>query len=152
MKAAKKIIGSTDLISLPEMGISIIPCKIDTGAATSSMHCRKLRVVEKEGQQYVCFRLDHPKLKGLGLDLKKEYRFLKFKEREVRSSNGIANLRYSIKTKVSLFNTTYTVEFTLTDREKMNFPILLGKRFLRNNFLVDVAQDDLNAELIKSQE
>jgi glutathione synthase/RimK-type ligase-like ATP-grasp enzyme len=37
----------------------------------------------------------------------------------------------------------FRVHFTLADRSRSNFPILLGKRFLNKKFLVDVSQNHL---------
>lgn len=140
-KAEKVVIGSTDRISLPEFELSDIPCKIDTGAYTSSLHCSQVKILEKNDETFLVFKLYD---KRFGLQNKKEFRFKEFKERKVRSSNGELDYRYSINTEVRIFNKKIKTEFTLSYREKMKFPILLGKRFLKNRFLVDVSQDELS--------
>ncbi len=140
-KSEKIIVGSTDRISLPEFELTDIPCKIDTGAYTSSLHCSQVKILEKNDETFLVFKLYD---KRFGLQNRKEFRFKEFKERKVRSSNGELDYRYSINTEVCIFNKKIKTEFTLSYREKMKFPILLGKRFLKNRFLVDVSKDELS--------
>lgn len=141
MAKKKKIIGATDRIDLPEFNLENVACKIDTGAATSTLHCRDVHLLEKDGTEYLCFRLYDPRFKIYD---RQQYRFSQFRVRRVRSSNGLLDERYSIKTTVNLYQRKIKTEFTLSFREKMKFPILLGKRFLRNRYLVDVSQNNLN--------
>lgn len=149
MKREIRIIGSVDKLDLPVFGIEDLDCKIDTGADTSSLHCSKVRLVEKDGKEYLKFRVldnKHP------LFSKVDHLVGDFKEKTVRSSNGESETRYAIRTKAVLFGRLETITFTLTDRGKMKFPVLLGKRFLKNKFLVDVAKKDVSFDLKKSSE
>ena len=143
MKTDKKkiIIGATDYLALPEFDIGSIACKIDSGAYTSTLHCSRVRIIEKDDQSILCFKLYDPKF---GVTTKKEFRYTEFKERKVRSSNGEIDYRYSIYTTVVIFGKKIKTEFTLSFREKMKFPILLGRKFLKNRFIVDVSHKDLS--------
>lgn len=141
----KLTIGYTDHLELPEFSVERIPCKIDTGAYTSTLHCSNVKVIEERGKSTLCFRLYDPKF---GINTKKEFRFSEFKERKVRSSNGQVESRYSIITTAILFQTRYKIEFTLSFRDNMRFPILLGRRFLRKRFIVDVSKKDLSSNLV----
>lgn len=143
-KHGKKLIGSTDVIDLPEFGLENIECKIDTGAATSSLHCRDLQLRRENGEEVLHFRLYDPEFNILSKEL---YRFSEFKIRRVRSSNGQTEKRYTIKTPVEIMGRKIKTEFTLSFREKMRYPVLLGKRFLKNRFIVDVSLDHLNLKL-----
>ena len=67
----------------------------------------------------------------------------KFTQREVKNSFGEAELRYIIRTTIKLFNRKIRAEFSLSDREKLRFPVLLGRKILRNRFLIDVTRKDL---------
>ncbi len=140
----KKLIGSTDRIDLPELKLQDVACKIDTGAATSTLHCREIWLEEEEGEKVLCFNLYEPQFQ---IYSKENYCFSQFRLRKVRSSNGMMEQRYSIHTVVHLMNRKIRTEFTLSSREKMRFPILLGKRFLKNRFVVDVSLDHLNYDL-----
>ena len=143
-KYQKITIGYIDHLELPEFGINRIPCKIDTGAYTSTLHCSDVQLKQENGQTFLCFRLYDPKF---GITNKSEFRFSEYQERKVRSSNGEVESRYSIKTIAVLFGRKYRIEFTLSFRDKMKFPILLGRRFLRKRFIVDVSKKDLSANL-----
>lgn len=103
-------------------------------------------MLKKEGKNFLCFRLYDPKF---GISTRKEFRFSDYQERKVRSSNGQVESRYAITTRVVLFKRSYKIEFTLSYRDKMRFPILLGRRFLRNRFIVDVSKKDLSANAKK---
>lgn len=148
MKTEKQkiTIGATDYLTLPDFGIDEIACKIDTGAYTSTLHCSKVRLVEKDDETILCFKLFDPKF---GISTRKEFRYKEYKERKVRSSNGTLEYRYSIYTTVVIFGKKIKTEFTLSFREKMKFPILLGRRFLKNRFIVDVTKKDLSHNQIK---
>lgn len=135
------IIGTTDFLDLPDFDIKDLGCKIDTGAETSALHCHRVHLIEKNGEEWVEFKLldkKHPEYKNRWL--KKRLH----KTREIKNSFGNTETRFTIKSKVVLFNRSFTIEFSLADREKMKFPILIGKGFLKNKFLVDVSQKNLS--------
>lgn len=137
----KKIIGHIDKIDLPDLGIEDVECKIDTGADTSSIHCTRVRVVEKDGTEVLTFKVldkHHPLFKD------QVFTVSDFKERNIKSSNGISESRFVIRTKIVAFGKKFNAQFTLRDREKMKFPVLLGKRFLKQRFLVDVTEENLS--------
>lgn len=136
-----RIIGSTDHIDLPGFGIYDLPCKIDTGAQTSSIHCERFKIVEKDGVEYLTFKLLDKRFKSVE---RKTFRFSEFKEKKIRSSFGDTEFRYAVKSTVILFGKEYNITFTLSNRGSMQYPVLIGKRFLKNKFLVDVAQHDLS--------
>ncbi len=135
------VIGQQDRVDLPSFGLEDVPCKTDTGAKTNSIHCQKVKIVEKGGTELLSFVLldpSHPEYSHT------EFRTSEFKERKIKNSFGESEYRYVINTTVRLFGREYQTEFTLSDRESMKFPILLGARFLRRRFLVDVSRKDLS--------
>ncbi len=141
MQKALTIIGTHDKIDLPELEIFDLECKIDTGAFTSTIHCNHVKVVEKNGKQALEFCvLDkwHPQYNNV------VHTAYDFKEKKVKSSNGLSESRFVVKTKAVLFGLVYPITFTLSNRRKMRFPVLLGKKFLKNRFLVDVTKKDLS--------
>lgn len=129
----KKIIGRTDKVDLPVFDLENVHAKIDTGATWSSLHCKH---VKQEGNT-VKFKIktDH----GY-----KEFWADDWFKCTIRSSNGKAERRYIIKTKLQIFGKIYIVSFSLTDRSKMKYPILIGRKFLKSKYVVDVAQKDLS--------
>ncbi len=131
-----QILGRSDRVDLPGLGLENIHAKIDTGAYTSSLHCSSAKVVN--GQlAFVLLDEEHPEFTGM------KFKMSKFTQREVRNSSGEAELRYIIRTTIKLFNRKIRAEFSLSDREKLRFPVLLGRKILRNRFLIDVTKKDL---------
>jgi len=140
---AKRTIGRVDKIDFLEFDLQQIACKIDTGAATSSIHCQHVHIVEEKGKKKLAFSLldkEHPNYDN------KVYFTDNFSEKKVKSSTGHSELRFVIETKVVLFGETYTTQFTLADREQMRYPVLIGRKLLRGNFIVDVARTNLSAK------
>ena len=67
---------------------------------------------------------------------------------DVKSSNGHVENRYKIKTDVVFFGKTYVINLTLSTRDDMKYPVLIGRQFLKKKFLVDV---DLENQSFKHQ-
>lgn len=135
------LIGITDRIDIPEADIVALPCKIDTGADSSAIHCERVKIKEIKGQEYLSFRLldkKHPLYNG------KEFITANFKEKKIKSSFGDYEFRYQVKLRISLFGQSFNSVFNLSNRKEMKYPVLLGRRFLKNRFLVDVSQRDLS--------
>lgn len=135
----KKIIGSIDKVDLPDFGVENIPAKIDTGASRSSLHCRGIKT--ESGMLFFKVMTDS----GY-----KEFSTKDWSQKRIRSSNGKAEVRFIIKTKLKVFSKKYVASFSLTDRSKMKYPLLIGKAFLKNRFIVDVAEKNLSYQF-KSQ-
>lgn len=133
----KLLIGRTDYAAFPELGIKKIKVKIDTGAYTSTLHCSKA-VRTTKGRLKVVFQKDFKGLKD------KTMYFEEYTSKRVRSSNGKSQLRYLIKTKIQFFAKEFDIYLTLSSREKMRTPVLLGRKFLKGKFLVDPAQKNLS--------
>ena len=133
----QKIIGRKDIADFPEIGLHDVKIKTDTGAYTSSMHCHKIELINDELH---CEFLDpdHDQY------VPKKHVFSTYDKRNVKSSNGIIEVRFSIKTKIKLFNKIYSIELTLTDRKEMKNPVLLGRKFLSKKFLVDSSQKNIS--------
>lgn len=137
----KKIIGTTDRIDFSDFGFENVKCKIDTGAMTSSIHCHEVRRQRDDQGEYITFKVldpSHPQFRNRSVKVRD------FVERKIRNSFGHSEYRYVVRTRVTLFGKTFISEFSLADREKMKYPVLLGKRLLTGRFLVDVAQRNLS--------
>ncbi len=129
-----EIIGRVEEVGLTDLGVEVIDAKADTGAYTSSLHCHNIRVKEEDGKQYLCFSILDPSHENYQ---EKEYCLEEFSQTKVRSSNGVAQTRYKIRTRVRIGRSDYKTDFTLTDRKSMRYPILLGRKLLSKRFLVD---------------
>jgi hypothetical protein len=126
----KKTIGRIDKADFPDLHLEGIAVKIDTGAYTSSIHCNN---IHEEGEVLKCAFLDeeHPNYNH------KTFTFTEYKLIKVRSSNGLVQKRYEVKTRISLFGKTHKISLSLSDRKEMRYPVLLGRKFLNKKFIVD---------------
>lgn len=138
---AKKTIGRFDRADFPKLGLEGLKVKVDTGAYTSSLHATAIRERMYKGAKHLYFRPlgpEHPSYTA------KSYRVADYTKKEVKSSSGNKELRYFIETEITLFGQVYPVVISLTDRSSMRAPVLLGRRLIRNNFIVDVTRSNLS--------
>ncbi|MFH5833974.1 ATP-dependent zinc protease [Halalkalibaculum sp. DA3122] len=144
-KKTTKIIGRVEQVSFPEWDLIDLDAKIDTGAYTSSLHCHH---IEKTGEDRIRFNLLDPSHDTYN---EKLFELPIHREKTVRSSNGITEQRFVVKTKIELMNEIYDIELSLTDRSEMNYPVLLGRKLLKRGFLVDVSRKYLSNKNLKEE-
>jgi hypothetical protein len=127
------VLGCFECVSLPELGVVDQWAKVDTGAFSGALHCTDIKIVRRGlvRKRYLKFTpLGDPKLATETDTFIKTF---------VRSANGHQAKRYLIDTTIEVQGTKYPVRIGLSDRSEMKRPILLGRRFIReNNMLVDV--------------
>ena len=135
-----KILGRSDRVDLPGLELENIHAKIDTGAYTCSLHCSSNEVVNGV-LEFVLLDEEHPEFTG------RKYYFKEYDQREIKNSFGEAEMRYVITTKIKIFDRVIRAEFSLSNRGNLKFPVLLGRKILRNRFLIDVTKKDLSFSL-----
>lgn len=135
----KILIGRSDKIDLPDLGLYNISAKVDTGAFTSSIHSAEIKITGKKTRK-LSFRIvdPHTELES------KEFSTTSFDQREIKNSFGQSEKRFIITTKLLIFGKVFDTEFSLSDRANMKHPILLGRKFLGEGFIVDVSQYNLS--------
>lgn len=131
MSATKTIIGSFESVIFPDFNGYNVMAKIDTGAYTGALHCTKIREEETSDGQVLHFSpFDHPEI---------EISLTEFAVNHVKSSNGKTETRYFIDTNITIQGKTYPIVLSLANRSEMKWPVLIGRKFLRqHNFVVDV--------------
>lgn len=137
---SKKIIGSIDKADFPKLNLFNIDVKIDTGAYTSAIHCSEITEVGK-ALKCTFYSKNHPNFSG------KEVTFESFSRTNVKSSNGFKENRYKIKSEILIFGKTYKINLTLSTRDDMKFPVLIGRQFLKRKFMVDVDLQNISYNL-----
>lgn len=140
MKIVKKriprlpVIGWREWVSIPEMNISRIKAKIDTGARSSSIHA--WRIVEEKRADGLWVHFDvYP-------DQKNKYNRVAtvakvVDQRRVRSSSGHQEIRYVVSISICFGDYKFPIEVTLADRDAMGFRLLLGRTALCQRFIVN---------------
>ena len=124
-------------MAFPELGLEDIEAKVDTGAYRSALHCHDMEVVVKKKVRVLQCRLLDPSHPNYD---EKELHFKEFTETVVKNSFGQVEERFAVKIKIKIGDALIKTDFTLTDRSEMKYPVLLGRKFLKNRFLVDVSK------------
>lgn len=132
MKPPKPTIGWREWVALPDLGVDFVKAKVDTGARSSTLHAWDIECDQQLG--VVRFSV-HPVQDDDSVVVDTQAPLVA--EREVRSSNGEAELRPVISTKVLVAGVPIEIELTLSNRDEMGFRMLLGRSAIRRRFLVD---------------
>ncbi|WP_093288102.1 ATP-dependent zinc protease family protein [Solimonas aquatica] len=127
------VLGWREWFALPELGIVQIKGKLDSGARSSCLHST---AVERLGYAYLRFRL--PPSGKTARERWCQAPLLGY--RWVTDSGGHRELRPFIRTALAVAGERWPVEISLTARETMRFPLLIGRNALAGRFLIDPEQ------------
>lgn len=131
---APVIVGWREWAGLPLLGIARLRAKIDTGARTSALHANSIETIETGNGTMVRFDM-------VGEGETAPWHEAPLTDRRlVRSSNGEAEMRSVVRTDLFLAGRTWPIEITLSNRERMEAPMLIGREALAGHVLVDAAR------------
>lgn len=130
----KTIVGRTEKIDIILEDIRGVPAKIDTGADTSSIWASEIDVSESGELSFCLFA------KGSKFYSGKRHVTKSFDITVVRSAHGSLQIRYRTQLVVRVKGRRVRGLFTLADRSKNIYPILIGCKLLNKKFLVDVSK------------
>lgn len=130
----KIVVGSEEWCGLPELGIPYIKARVDSGAKTSSLHAFNIRGFKRGGVSMVSYEL-HPIQHNRQVIVRCESEVVD--RRMVKSSSGVAEKRYVIKTRLQLSGQEWETEVTLANRDSMGYRMLLGRAAMLGRILVD---------------
>ncbi|WP_122032061.1 ATP-dependent zinc protease [Aliivibrio sp. EL58] len=109
--------------------------RVDTGATTSSISAIDIEMFERDGKDWVKFKLAHS-----GNETK-EFESPVSRIVTIRQSSTEERTdRPVIEAWVQIGDLKTQTEFTLNDRTHMTFPVLLGRTFFRDVAVVDVSK------------
>ena len=119
---------------MPEFGVTEIKAKVDTGADNSSLHAFNLERFEEDGVPMVRFEI-HPRQrkKKPSIDCVAPVA----SERKVKNPGGRSELRPVIRTTLIVAGKEVEALVNLTTRDEMTFRMLLGRRTVRKQFVID---------------
>ena len=110
--------------------------RVDSGAETSSLSARDIVEFERDGEDWVRFVFEHDNANDpveLELPIVREALIR-------QASSDSLDRRVVVEIDLRLGDRLQRTEFTLTDRRRMTYPVLLGRAFLMDLYVVDVSQ------------
>ncbi len=138
---SKIIIGSTEHIKIEPPRVTL-KARIDTGAKTTSIDARNIVPFERDGKRWVKFSVFE------GSEEHKVERPV-YDTVLIKRHGGESIRRFMIKMRVSAGGVAQLIPVSLTDRSSYEFPILIGRNFLKDYFIVDVSKKNLLKKLEK---
>lgn len=132
-RTSPEVIGWIESVSLPELGLGAMMVKVDTGARTSALHATNIRTFERGDALWVAFDTDQGH--GLSPD---PIEAPVHETREIKNTSGVPEERIILRTRLQLGARRWRIDLSLTDRTNMTYPMILGRRALKNrNIAVD---------------
>lgn len=134
--ASKEVVGRNEWVWLEPLNRNF-KARVDTGALSSSLSATELQPFERDGREWIRFRVpDEEHVEGGEVYETQLIKYIKIRQ----TSTDKLERRPVVRLKVRMGDLVDQTEFSLTNRENMLYPVLLGRNFLRDVALVDVAQ------------
>jgi hypothetical protein len=137
----KVIVGWLEKAYLPEYNFAL-RAKMDTGAKNSSIHAADMEYIAVEGKpprSHIRFRTIDTK--GNNRTIEAEIvREVYIKKSRLDTETPVTEGRVEIELEVCLAGITKRIRANLTNREGMNYRMILGRTALESHFVVDVSQ------------
>lgn len=130
----KLILGEKEWVYLPGLEQSV-KARIDTGATTSSISAVDIEPFERDGKDWVKFKIEHDGVKTKEIALPVQ-RWVKIRQ----STANDTHRRAVVDAWIQIGDLKEKTEFTLADRTHLTFPLLLGRSFFKDVAVVDVSQ------------
>lgn len=143
MKNDKHLVGSLELCDLPQLSLSGLEARVDTGATTSSLHVDNIEEFERNLEHWIRFDI-HPDSHDVNQVVQREAKVKSV--RKVKSSNATYQKRHVIKTDILIAGMQWNIELTLTDRSEMKYLMLLGREAMSGRLIVDPEHEFLLTE------
>jgi len=133
----KLVLGSVETVAIEPGGL-VVDSLVDTGAATSSLSAQELTPFERDGKEWVRFKLLPP---GSGAEDEPITIELPLK-RQVRVTRpGFGSQKRPIvDMSLTIGEVTHMVEVNLTERSSADFLLQVGRNFLKDAAVVDVSR------------
>lgn len=132
-------IGWKEYLDLPELGIYRLKAKMDTGARTSALHVDSLSIVQTLPDGTEIAEVE------IGLDRRRPERRVTARvallgRLRVKDSGGHGELRPYLETEIVLGPVRKRIRLTLTNRSGMLFRMILARKALEGDFVVNTSR------------
>lgn len=139
----KTLVGRSEWVGFPGIG-TYLKARIDSGANTSSLSATDVTRFERDGENWVRFKLalndddvvvEHLRDEWIEAPVERRVRIVQASGEETRPVVSLL---------MTLGPIRENVEFTLNDRSHLDYPVLLGRRFMMDIAVIDVAETYLH--------
>ncbi len=143
-KSSKHVIGATATITEATSGLPF-SARVDTGATSCSIHAEKWVIEDRSGRpsqnvgKPIRILIKNEKGDEAWVDAVVAGRVL---VRSSVQSEDDYHGRYKVRLPLEWNGVKKEVLVTINDRTDMDYPLLVGRNFLRGDFLVDVEHDN----------
>lgn len=130
-KRVKEIYGWIEWVAVGDDGIRL-KAKLDTGATTSSITAEDIQHFKRGGDKWVRFTIRDEHLDGAEIIEAPLARHVR-----IRRHGGQTQRRPVVKLGLCVGNIYRERQFSLIDRSGFNYPVLIGRNYMRDHILVD---------------
>jgi hypothetical protein len=139
----KTLLGRSEWVGLPSIG-TYLKARVDSGANTSSLSAADITRFERDGEDWVRFKLalndddvvvDQVRDEWIEAPIERSVKIVQASGEESRPVISLL---------MTLGPIRENVEFTLNDRTHLDYPVLLGRRFMMDIATIDVAETYLH--------
>lgn len=147
-KSNVDVYGWLEKIRIEPWGVTV-KAKLDSGALTSSMHAENIEKFRKDDEDWVRFTVE---VRDEATDeiVSKEFERPVYRRSRIRGAGG-EDRRPVVKMQICIKDEIYEEQFSLRDRENMLYPVLLGRRTLKQLGAIDVVSKYLHEPQCKSK-
>lgn len=129
---SKSIIGAIENVRLTPPNV-VLKARIDTGAKTTSIDAQNITPFERDGKEWVRFDLLVGKKK---YDIERKV----IKTILIKRHGEDSQRRFVVRMRIVIGDVSQLISVNLNDRESYQYPVLIGRNFLRDYFIVDVGK------------
>lgn len=126
------IIGWRELVSLPELGVSRLHAKIDTGARSSAIHAEAISEFSEQGQACVRFEV----ITDDDLGTRSVCTLPVHDRRHVMNSGGKRELRFFVRTTLCMGGKCWPIQLSLTTRHQLRYSMLIGRQAMGGRVVI----------------
>lgn len=131
-----RVTGWVERVAILEAGL-VLDAKLDTGADHSSLNARNIVLEERAGVPWVRFALRDRHGQSTVMTLPVQ------RQAKVKRAAGAAQRRPVVKLTLCLDGHHHSVDVNLVNRAGLDYPLLVGRSFLRSQFLIDAGRQYL---------
>lgn len=140
--ANKTIVGQIETIHIKELD-SNYQARIDTGAATTSIHATNIEILGKKDEsedmrdhlgdtvKFTTYNEDNEASEHTGRIIKVS---------KIRNAQGVER-RYAVRMHLEFDGKDKKIAVNLRDRSKLDYKLLIGRNWLEGDYLVDVEKN-----------